>query len=198
VIFMQTKKALLVVDIQNDFCPGGALGVRKGDQIIPTVNKYVDLFLKNQFPVFVSRDWHPENSKHFKESGGPWPAHCVKNTKGAEFHPDFQVPDDAIILSKGTDPDMDGYSVFDAHDLENKPFIDLLKKMGIDELYIAGIATDYCVRMTSLDAFKNSFKVNILTDAIKGVDEQDSKHAIDEIVAKNGKLKIFSEVLKEL
>jgi len=195
---MQTKKALLVVDIQNDFCPGGALGVRKGDQIIPTVNKYVDLFLKNQFPVFVSRDWHPENSKHFKESGGPWPAHCVKNTKGAEFHPDFQVPDDAIILSKGTDPDMDGYSVFDAHDLENKPFIDLLKKMGIDELYIAGIATDYCVRMTSLDAFKNSFKVNILTDAIKGVDEQDSKHAIDEIVAKNGKLKIFSEVLKEL
>ena len=197
-IFMQTKKALLVVDIQNDFCPGGALGVRKGDQIIPTVNKYVDLFLKNQFPVFVSRDWHPENSKHFKESGGPWPAHCVKNTKGAEFHPDFQVPDDAIILSKGTDPDMDGYSVFDAHDLENKPFIDLLKKMGIDELYIAGIATDYCVRMTSLDAFKNSFKVNILTDAIKGVDEQDSKHAIDEIVAKNGKLKIFSEVLKEL
>ena len=195
---MQTKKALLVVDIQNDFCPGGALGVRKGDQIIPTVNKYVDLFLKNQFPVFVSRDWHPENSKHFKESGGPWPAHCVKNTKGAEFHPDFQVPDDAIILSKGTDPDMDGYSVFDAHDLENKPFIDLLKKMGIDELYIAGIATDYCVRMTSLDAFKNSYKVNVLTDAIKGVDEQDSKHAIDEIVAKNGKLKIFSEVSKEL
>ncbi|UCE04885.1 MAG: nicotinamidase [bacterium] len=195
---MQTNKALLVVDIQNDFCPGGALGVREGDQIIATVNKYVDLFQKNQFPVFVSRDWHPEDSKHFKESGGPWPPHCVRNTKGAEFHPDFLVPDEAIILSKGTDPEMDGYSVFEAHDSINKPFIDLLKEMGIDELYIAGIATDYCVRMTSLDAFKNSYKVNVLTDAIKGVDEQDSKHAIDEIVAKNGKLKIFSEVLKEL
>jgi len=195
---MRTKKALLVVDIQNDFCPGGALGVSEGDQIIPVVNKYVDLFLKNQFPVFVSRDWHPKDTKHFKQSGGPWPPHCVQNTKGAEFHPDFLVPDEAIILSKGTDPEMNGYSVFDAHDLENKPFIDLLKEMGIDELYIAGIATDYCVRMTYLDAFKNSYKVNVLTDAIKGVDEQDSKHAIDEIVAKNGKLKIFSEVSKEL
>jgi len=195
---MQTNKALLVVDIQNDFCPGGTLGVDEGDQIIPTVNKYIDLFLKNNLPVFVSRDWHPTESKHFKGSGGSWPPHCIQNMKGAEFHPDFRVPDQAIILSKGTDPELDGYSVFDAHDSENKPFHNLLKEMGINELYIAGIATDYCVRMTSLDAFKNGFRVNVLTDAIKGVDEEDSRRAIDEIVARDGKLKIFSDVSKEL
>ena len=195
---MQTKKALLVVDLQNDFCPGGALGVRDGDQIIPTVNKYVDLFLKNQLPVFVSRDWHPENTSHFIASSGPWPRHCVQNTRGAEFHPNFQVPGEAIILSKGTDPELDGYSVYEAHDSIDKSFNQLLIEMGVEELYIAGIATDYCVKMTSLDAFKYGLKVNVLTDAIKGVDKQDSQRAIDEIVAKNGKLKNYVEVAEEL
>lgn len=195
---MKNKKALVVVDIQNDFCPGGALGVREGDQIIPTVNKYVELFLRNQLPVFVSRDWHPENTTHFKPAGGPWPSHCVQNTKGAEFHPDFRVPAEAIILSKGTDPELDGYSVFEAHDSHQKPFIELLKEMNINELYMSGIATDYCVRMTSWDAFQQGFKVNILTDAIKGVNEQESKRTIEEILANNGRLKIFSDVVSEL
>ncbi len=195
---MKSKKALLIVDIQNDFCPGGALGVREGDQIIPTVNEYVNLFIKKSLPVFVSRDWHPKDTRHFKGSGGPWPVHCVQNTRGAEFHRDFRIPKEAIILSKGSDSEMDGYSVFEAHDSKKTPFLDLLKKMGIEELYIAGIATDYCVRMTSLDAFKKGLKVNVLSDAIKGVDEKDSKRAIDEIITQNGKLKIFSEVTKEL
>jgi nicotinamidase/pyrazinamidase len=195
---MKANKALLVVDIQNDFCPGGALGVREGDRIIPTVNKYVDLFQRNQLPVFVSRDWHPKNSKHFKESGGPWPSHCIQNSPGAEFHPDFQVPEKAIVLSKGTNPGLDGYSVFEAQTLDNKPFSQLLEDMEVEELYIAGIATDYCVKMTSLDAFKYNFKVNVLTDAIKGVDEGDSQRAIDEIVTRNGKLKTYAEVSKEL
>ena len=195
---MKVKKAILIVDLQNDFCPGGALGVKEGDQIIPTVNKYVDLFLKHRLPVFVSRDWHPEDTSHFKSSGGPWPQHCVQNTKGAEFHPGFKVPVNAIILSKGTNPELDGYSVFEARDSQNKFFSQLLKEMGVEELYIAGIATDYCVKMTSLDAFKNGFKVNVLTDAIKGVDEQDSQQAIDEIVANNGKLKNYTEVAGEL
>ncbi len=195
---MKNKKALVVVDIQNDFCPGGALGVREGDQIIPTVNKYVELFLRNQLPVFVSRDWHPEDTKHFKPASGPWPPHCVQNTKGAEFHPDFRVPAEAIILSKGTDPELDGYSVFEALDSNQKSFIELLKEMNINELYLSGIATDYCVRMTSLDAFQQDFKVNILTDAIKGVNEQDSRRTIEEILAKHGKLKIFSDVINEL
>lgn len=195
---MQARKALLVVDIQIDFCPGGALGVREGDQIIPTVNKYVDLFLKKRLPVFVSRDWHPQDSKHFKDAGGPWPVHCVQNTKGAEFHPDFHVPDQAIVLSKGTDPELDGYSVFEARDSHNKPFMQLLEEMGVVELYIAGIATDYCVRMTSLDAFESGFVVHVLTDAIKGVDQSDSTRTIAEITSQNGKLKTLSEVSKEL
>lgn len=195
---MKANKALLVVDIQNDFCPGGALSVREGDQIIPVVNKYVSLFLKKHLQVFVSRDWHPEDTKHFRESGGPWPAHCVRNTEGAEFHPDFHVPEQAIILSKGTSPELDGYSVFEAQDSQKKPFIELLKEMDIDELYIAGIATDYCVKWTSLDAIKNNFIVHVLVDAIKGVDQADSERTIHEIVAKNGKLKTYPEVSKEL
>jgi nicotinamidase/pyrazinamidase len=195
---MKANKALLVVDIQNDFCPGGALGVREGDQIIPVVNKYVVLFLKKHLSVFVSRDWHPEDTKHFRESGGPWPAHCVRNTEGAEFHPDFHVPEQAIILSKGTSPELDGYSVFEAQDSQKKLFIELLKEMNIDELYIAGIATDYCVKWTSLDAIKNNFIVHVLVDAIKGVDQADSERTINEIVAKNGKLKTYPEVSKEL
>lgn len=195
---MKANKALLVVDIQNDFCPGGALGVRDGDQIIPMINQYVDLFMKNQLPVFVSRDWHPPDSRHFKQAGGPWPVHCVQNTRGAAFHPDFYVPDQAIVLSKGTDPTLDGYSVFEALDSRNNSFTTLLEKMGIQELYIAGIATDYCVRMTSLDAFKNGLLVHVLTDAIKGVDEADSQRAIEEIVAQNGQLKTFDEVATEI
>jgi len=195
---MQNKKALLVVDIQNDFCPGGALGVSEGDQIIPLVNKYVQLFLDKQLPVFITRDWHPNETKHFKEFGGPWPIHCVQNTKGGEFHPDFIIPEKAIILSKGTDPQSDGYSAFDAFDSNNTSFLEVLEQLGIDELYICGIATDYCVRFSSLDALKKGFKVNILIDAIKGVDKEDSKRTLDEIAAKNAKMKMFDEVEKEL
>ena len=195
---MKAKKALLVVDLQNDFCPGGALGVREGDEIIPTVNKYVDLFQRNQLLIFVSRDWHPENSKHFNESGGPWPPHCIQNSWGAKFHSDFQLPKKAIVLSKGTNPDLDGYSVFEARDLDDMPFSRLLEDMEVEELYIAGIATDYCVKMTSLDAFKYGLTVNILIDAIKGVDKEDSQRAIDEIVAKSGNLKTYAEVSEEL
>lgn len=195
---MHSKKALVVVDIQNDFCPGGALGVQEGDQIIPVLNQYVALFLKHQIPVFVSRDWHPKETKHFKQAGGPWPPHCIQGTDGAAFHPDFRIPAETTILSKGTDPDADGYSVFEAHDSKHKSFNELLQAKDIDELYIGGIATDYCVRTTSLDALENSYKVNILTDAIKGVAHEDSKRAIEEIVARNGKLKTYAEVSNEL
>ena len=195
---MQSKKALLVVDLQNDFCPGGALGVSEGDLIIPKINNYVDLFLKKKLPVFVSRDWHPKQSKHFKQAGGPWPPHCVQNTEGAKFHPAFHVPEDAIIMSKGTNPELDGYSVFEAHDSQNRSFSEILNSMGIDELYIAGIATDYCVKMTSLDALNSGFVVHVLTDAIKGVDKNDSERSIEAIVSKNGKLKTFSEISEEL
>jgi len=195
---MKAKQALVVVDLQNDFCPGGALGVRDGDQIIPAVNRYVELFLNKSLPVFVSRDWHPKTSKHFQEAGGPWPPHCIQNTSGANFHDDFRVPDQAIVLSKGIDPELDGYSVFEAQDLHGNCFKDLLDEMGVKELFIGGIATDYCVRMTSLDGLNNGFDIHVLTDAIKGVDEMASQQTIKEIVGKNGNLKTYPDVLTEL
>ena len=195
---MPASKALLVVDIQNDFCPGGSLGVKDGDQIIPVINQYVQLFLKSNLPVFVSRDWHPPNTKHFQQFGGPWPIHCVQHTKGGGFHPDFRVPDKAIIVSKGTDPQLDGYSVFEAIDAENKPFPEILKNLAISELYIAGIATDYCVKFTAIDALKKGLKLTVLVDAIKGVNEEASEQTLKEISAKKAKLKTLLEVKKEL
>ncbi|MDZ7265545.1 MAG: nicotinamidase [candidate division KSB1 bacterium] len=195
---MRSKKALLVVDLQNDFCPGGALGVEEGDQIIPRVNEYVALFLKHRLPIFVSRDWHPPESGHFKAGGGPWPPHCIRETAGARFHPDFKVPPEAIIISKGTDPQADGYSVFEGHDAAGTSFLELLVQMGIQELYIAGIATDYCVRWSAHDALRHGFAVKVLLDGIKGVDKHDSAQALEEIVAQNGRLTSFGEVLAEL
>lgn len=184
-IKMDLKKALLVVDVQNDFCPDGALAVPEGDKIIPNINRYIKIFSGKGIPVFITRDWHPKDTKHFKKLGGTWPEHCIQDTKGAEFHPDLKAPADAVIVSKGMNPEEDSYSAFQAADSGGRKLPDLLKDAGINELFIGGIATDYCVRYTALDALKAGFKVNVLTDAIKGVDLKpgDSKKAIEEIVS---------------
>lgn len=178
------KKALLIIDIQNDFCPGGALAVPDGDKIIPFLNNYIKIFLKKGQPIFVSRDWHPGKTSHFLSGGGKWPGHCVQGTKGAEFRPGLKLPQSAIILSKGMAPDSDSYSCFDAYDSEGRDFLSLLKEMDIEELYVGGLATDYCVRSSVLDALKNGFKVNLLVDAIKGVDLKpgDSEKAVREMI----------------
>lgn len=182
---MKLKKALLVVDVQNDFCPGGALGIRNGDKIIPILNKYIGDFKKKKLPILVTRDWHPKVTKHFKQYGGPWPKHCVQKTKGAEFHSNLKIPKEAIILSKGMDPEKDSYSAFQAVDHNNRELPMLLKILGITELYIGGLATDYCVKYTTLDALRAGLKVYVLVDAIKGVDitPLDSAESIKEMVA---------------
>ncbi len=195
---MPSKKALLVVDLQNDFCPGGALGVSDGDQIIPRVNEYVALFSKYRLPIFFSRDWHPPVSNHFKAAGGPWPPHCIQGTAGAQFHPELKLPAEAIIISKGTDPQADGYSVFEGRDAAGNSFLELLRQMGIQELFIAGIATDYCVRWSARDAIHHGLAVKVLLDGIKGVNKDDSERALQEIVAQNGRLTSFAEVSNEL
>jgi len=186
------------VDVQNDFCPGGALGVPEGHKIVPMINKYVRIFSKNKLPIFATRDWHPVRTRHFKDFGGLWPVHCLQNTRGAAFHPDLKLPKNAILLYKGMDPDEDCYSSFAAQDLSGQPLSSLLKRMGIIELYIAGLATDYCVKFTALDALKQKFKVKILLDAIKGVDlkPHDSEQAIKKIV-KIGAKKIRLADLKK-
>jgi nicotinamidase/pyrazinamidase len=181
---MKFKKALLVVDVQNDFCPGGALGVPEGHKIVPSINKYIKIFAKSKSPIFATRDWHPVKTKHFKDFGGVWPIHCLQNSKGATFHPDLKLTKDMILLYKGMDPDKDCYSSFHAEDASGISLLDWLKRLDIKELYIAGLATDYCVKFTAIDALKNGFKVRILIDAIQGVNlkPKDSEEAIKKII----------------
>ncbi len=186
---MKLKKALLVVDVQNDFCPGGALGVPEGDKIIPRLNKYLKIFSKNKLPVFASRDWHPVRTRHFRDFGGIWPVHCIQNTKGAAFHPKLKLPKEAILLYKGTDPETDSYSVFQAEDASGMNFIKLLNRLGVKELYVGGLATDYCVKFSTIDALRQGFKVKLLIDAIKGVNLKpyDSSKALKEMIKKGAK-----------
>ncbi|HAJ57233.1 MAG TPA: bifunctional nicotinamidase/pyrazinamidase [Candidatus Omnitrophica bacterium] len=186
---MKLKKALLAVDAQNDFCPGGALGIRDGDKAVPVLNKYIKIFQSKKLPVFVTRDWHPKVTKHFKAYGGLWPRHCVQGTRGAEFHPSLKFPKEAIVMSKGMDPEKDSYSVFQARDANGTEFFNLLKIFGVTEIYIGGLATDYCVKYTALDALGAGLKVYILTDAIRGVDKNpgDSDSALKEMLSSGAK-----------
>lgn len=182
---MKAKRALLVVDVQNDFCPGGALGIPGGDKIIPGINKYIRFFVKKKFPIIASRDWHPVRTAHFRDFGGVWPVHCIQNSRGAAFHPGLKLPKRRVIyVYKGMDPAKDSYSVFQAEDDQGVGFAHLLKILGVKELYIAGLATDYCVKFTSKDALKAGYKVKVLMDAVKGVDLKpgDSEKALKEIM----------------
>lgn len=186
----------MVVDVQNDFLPGGALGVPEGDKIIPVLNRYIRLFTKKKLPVFATRDWHPVKTRHFKDHGGLWPVHCIQNTSGAAFHGGLKLPDKAIFLYKGMDPDKDSYSAFQAEDESGCSLLNWLKRLGVKEIFIAGLATDYCVKFSSIDALKSGFKVKVLTDAIKGVDLKpgDSKEALKKIVKLGAKKITFKQM----
>jgi len=194
---MKLKKALLIVDVQNDFCPGGALAVPEGDKIIPPLNKYIKIFSKAKLPIFASRDWHPVRTKHFRDFGGVWPAHCIQNTRGASFHPKLKLSKNTIILSKGMGSEKDSYSAFQVEDSRGMKLLNLLNLFGIKELYVGGLATDYCVKSSVIDAAKFGFKVRLLMDAIKGVNlkPQDSEKSIREMV-KNGAKKVTLEDIK--
>jgi len=192
---MKFQRALLVVDVQNDFCPGGSLGVPEGDKVIPAINKYIKAFSSKKLPIFATRDWHPVRTKHFKDFGGIWPVHCIQNTTGAAFHSKLKLPKEAIFLYKGMDPEKDSYSAFQAEELNGTGFLHLLKLLKVNELYICGLATDYCVRFSTLDALKHGVKVKVLIDAIKGVDlkKGDSRKAIKEMTRKGAKTIIFKK-----
>jgi nicotinamidase/pyrazinamidase len=166
---------LIVTDIQNDFCPGGALAVPDGDQIIPFVNACIGLFHGRRLPVIASRDWHPAGHCSFTERGGPWPAHCVQGSWGAQFHPALVLPPGCTIISKATDPKREAYSSF-----EGTPMEERLKELGARTLFITGLATDYCVKNTVLDGLKRGFRAVVLKDAIRGIDAtpRDSERAL--------------------
>jgi len=179
------ESALLVVDIQKDFCAGGALAAPGGDEIIPAVNRHLADARAREVAVYATRDWHPEQTSHFKEYGGTWPPHCVQGTRGAQFHPDLRLPPDAIIVNKGDDPQRHGYSAFDGHTAAGKPLLDDLRDRHITRVYVMGIATDYCVRESALDALRAGLEVRVLADAIAGIDVRpgDTQRALDEISA---------------
>lgn len=142
----------------------------RGDEVVPALNRCIAAFRDRDLPVFASRDWHPPRTKHFQEDGGPWPPHCVQGTDGAAFYPDLALPADAAVLTKGTDPDEDAYSVFQAVDGRGRPFAEVLREGGIDRLYVGGLATDYCVLSSVLDARFRGIEIELLTDAIRAVD----------------------------
>lgn len=179
----------MIVDVQNDFCPEGALAVPDGDQIIPVLNQYIQIFSSHDLPVFASRDWHPKVTKHFKLYGGLWPEHCVKDTKGAEFHRDLKLPKNTIVISKGMNPKEDSYSAFQGTDKGGMDFCEILKKHEITDLYVGGLATDYCVKSSVLDACQNGLQVYVLVDAIMGVNIKagDSPAALDKMVKSGAK-----------
>jgi nicotinamidase/pyrazinamidase len=176
------SKALLIVDVQNDFCPGGALAVKDGDAVVPPLNKMIEHARKNNWLVIASRDWHPPVTKHFKNYGGLWPAHCVQNTPGAEFHPDLRIQG-AAIISKGVKADADDYSAFDGRTITEKSLAEFLKERNIEELYVGGLATDYCVKASVLDALKRGFKTHFLIDACRAVNinSGDGAKAVEEM-----------------
>ena len=180
---MEGKDGLIIVDVQNDFCPGGALAVTDGDQVVPALNRYIEKFRRDGLPTFATRDWHPEKTRHFKAYGGVWPAHCIQGTRGAEFHAELALPLDAVIVSKGTSPDEEGYSGFEGRDPKGALLADLLRACGVEKIYVGGLATDYCVKHTVLDGLKQGFKVVLLEDAVRGVNlkADDSGRAIDEM-----------------
>jgi nicotinamidase/pyrazinamidase len=175
--------ALLVVDVQRDFCPGGALAVPDGDRILPVINAHLAEARELGIPIYASRDWHPAVTSHFKAYGGEWPPHCVQDSPGAEFHPRLELPRSAIVISKGEDPARAGYSAFDGRTEEGRPFKDDLRDRHVDTLYVAGLATDYCVRQTVLDAVRAGFHVAVLADAIAGIDARpgDTARALAEM-----------------
>jgi nicotinamidase/pyrazinamidase len=184
-IILQKGDALIIVDIQNDFLPGGSLAVAGGEQVIPVINAYVAKFQQHGLPIVATRDWHSPDHSSFVPQGGPWPEHCVAGSKGAEFSPDLSLPETARIFSAGFEKMAAGYSGFENTDLHT-----YLNHAGIKRLFIGGIATDYCVLHTVLDALHYRYRVFLLQDAIRAVNvnPEDGENAVRKMRANGAEL----------
>jgi len=175
----QPGDVLLVTDVQNDFLPGGSLAVARGDEVVPVLNRYIDLFTARKLPVFATRDWHPAHHCSFRERGGPWPPHCVQGTHGAEFSAALRLPPSVVVISKASTPDEDAYSSFLGTDMDDR-----MRAAGIRRIFIGGLTTDYCVLNTTRDALRFGYRVFVLADVIRAVDVQpgDGQRALEEMV----------------
>jgi nicotinamidase/pyrazinamidase len=177
--------ALLIVDVQNDFRPSGALAVPDGDRVVPVLNRLAARASALGIPVYATRDWHPPDTTHFAINGGKWPVHCVACTEGARLHPDLQLPPGALIVSKGTSTKDDGYSAFEGSIPGRGSLLADLRARGIDEVVIGGLTTDYCVRLSALDARRHGLRATVVADAIGPVDVTpgDGDRALQEMKA---------------
>lgn len=197
---MRSGAALLVVDVQLDFCPGGALPVPEGDLVVPVLNRYIELFSRIGSQIFASRDWHPAKSGHFLPAGGKWPVHCVQGSRGAQFHPELRLPEGTVVISKGMAISEDGYSALQGVDESGTPFPVLLRHMALDRLYVGGLATDYCVKESVMEAIGEGFGVTVLTDAVKAVQREagDAERALAEMVGAGARLATLESIERSL
>src|SRR5574338_710718 len=175
-----TGDALIIVDVQNDFLPGGNHPVPAGDEVIPSLNRYIAAFLFHELPIFATRDWHPPDHCSFHQQGGPWPPHCMAGSSGAALAATLELPGETLIVSKATMPDKDAYSGFGGTDLAER-----LRRTEVTRVFVGGLATDYCVLNTVLDAVEQGFAVVLLKDAVRAVDVHpgDGAAAIARMVA---------------
>ncbi|MBE3556596.1 MAG: bifunctional nicotinamidase/pyrazinamidase [Firmicutes bacterium] len=185
--------ALVLVDIQNDFCPGGALPTQDGDAVVPVANALLACFIAQGALIVATRDWHPADHISFQQRGGPWPAHCVQGSVGAAFHPELQLPKEAFVVSKGMLADEEAYSGF-----QRTPLHLELQRNRIHRLFMAGLATEYCVRQTALDGLAFGYNVVVVEDGVRGVESQpgDGNRALQEVMEAGGILARAAEVCK--
>ena len=169
---LKTGDALLIIDVQIDFCPGGSLPTEEGDQIVPVLNEWIEAARVKEIPVYASRDWHPHKHPSFKENGGLWPVHCLQDSLGAGFHPDLNLPEGTVLISKGVRFDQDQNSAFDQTGLAVH-----LRKAGIRRLYIGGLAEDVCVLATVLDACHEGFETVLIRDATRSITPEGGRAA---------------------
>jgi nicotinamidase/pyrazinamidase len=170
----RTGDALILVDPQNDFCPGGALPIEGGDQVVEKLNRWIDAAVASGTPVFASRDWHPEGHLSFKPQGGPWPPHCLQDSEGAAFHPRLRLPDDVIKVTKGVRFDQDQNSAFDQTGLAEE-----LRRRGISRIWLSGLAQDVCVAATALDARREGFEVLLIAEGTRPVTPEGGRESLE-------------------
>jgi nicotinamidase/pyrazinamidase len=180
-VHLDNTDALLIIDMQNDFLPGGALGVASGHEVVAPINHLIELFREQGLPIVASRDWHPTDHCSFADQGGPWPPHCVAGTPGAEFTAELALPDDAIVVSKADTAPVDAYSAFAGTGLAAQ-----LRERGVERVTVCGLATDYCVLNTVTDALEEGFDAIVVPEAMRAVDVKpgDGTRAMDRMVAR--------------
>lgn len=171
-----SKKALIVVDVQRDFCAGGALAASDTHSLIAPLHDCIQAARRAGAAIIYTKDWHPENHSSFQTHNGPWPIHCVAETAGAELMPPLSVHPRDIVIHKGVSVEGQGYSAFDATELETK-----LRELGVAHVAVSGIATEYCVKATALDALKAGFETVVLRDMIRSVQSQETEKILAEL-----------------